>query len=90
MLIFNFNLENPFGTKFKNLGCRHGKITKNKAWEIQHYYDRRTLLSVELSYTIRESHAGLKFAISIIGYTIHFQIYDTRHWDYEKNEWSKK
>jgi hypothetical protein len=88
MLIFNFNLENPFSNKFKNLGCHYGKITKNKAWEIQHYYDSHSILLMELSYTIRESHAGLKLFVGIFGYTIHFQIYDTRHWDYEKNEWS--
>jgi hypothetical protein len=88
MLNINFSLENPFGIKFKNLGCLSKKITKNKAWELQHCYDAATLLQIELNYSIRRDHAGFRLTLVLFGYTIYFQLYDTRHWDYTKNEWS--
>jgi hypothetical protein len=33
-------------------------------------------------------HAGLKVLLSLFGYTSELNIYDRRHWDYEKNTWA--
>ena len=88
MLNFNFSLENPFGSKFKNLGCLSKKITKHKAYELQHCYDATTLLQFEFNYSIRRDHAGLKLSFILFGYTVYFQLYDTRHWDYKQSKWS--
>jgi len=32
-------------------------------------------------------HAGFTFSVSLIGLNIYFNIYDSRHWDYENNKW---
>lgn len=88
MLNLNFSLENPFGSKFKNLGCLSTKITEHKACELQHCYDATTLLQVEFNYAIRRDHAGLKVTFTLFGYTLYFQLYDVRHWNYNTNKWS--
>jgi len=32
-------------------------------------------------------HAGFIFEITLFGLSSHFQIYDTRHWDFYENNW---
>jgi hypothetical protein len=87
MLNINFSLENPFGNKFKNLGGLSKTLTKNKALELQHCYDASTLIRFEFDYSIKRDHAGLQINFALFGYTVYFQIYDTRHWDYNNNQW---
>ena len=83
-----FNLQTqiylPFD-HFKNLGCIHGRISANKAWELEHTYYSGSLLDVDISLSVREHHAGFDITVGLFGYGIHFQIYDTRHWNYERN-----
>ena len=87
MIDLVIRIGNPWGEKFKNLGSVSGLITKHTAWELEHYYDAWTLFELACSYSVRTDHAGLKLSFCLIGYTIGFTIYDTRHWDYEKNCW---
>ena len=83
-----FNLQTqiylPF-EHFKNLGCVHGRINANKAWELEHTYYSGSLLDVDISFSVREDHAGLDFTVGLLGYGVSFRIYDTRHWSYENN-----
>jgi hypothetical protein len=72
---------------FKNLGCISGRLTKNKAWELEHSYYSGALLDIDISIGRNEDHAGLEIGLGLLGYGIHFKIYDTRHWDYELNSW---
>jgi hypothetical protein len=77
-------LSNPFDCwdYFKNLGFISGRLTKNKAWELEHTYYSPALFDIDISLSAKEDHAGFDFGIGILGYGIHFHIYDTRHWDY--------
>ena len=83
-----FNLQTqiylPFD-HFKNLGCISGRISANKAWELEHTYYSGSLLDVDISLSVREHHAGFEITVGLFGYGIHFHIYDTRHWNYEKD-----
>jgi len=83
-----FNLQTqiylPF-EHFRNLGCIHGRISANKAWELEHTYYSGTLLDIDIRLSVREHHAGFEFTVGILGYGISLRIYDVRHWDYDKN-----
>ena len=88
--MINLRLEvlNPWsGVYFKNLGHLYGKITKYKAWELEHSFYSGTLLDFDFRLTTRGDHAGLNLVAGIFGYGIRFRIYDTRHWNEETNSW---
>jgi len=80
------NLVFPFPHYFKNLGSINGKTShKHKYWELEHYYCSTDLINFDLHYTTKQDHAGLSIELGLLGYSIHFQIYDGRHWDDENN-----
>lgn len=88
LLFLRLEVLNPWSKdKFKNLGCLHGKLSKNKAWELEHTVYDGTLLDVSVSYTIREDHAGFELVLGVFTYGIGFRIYDIQHWDIKNNTW---
>ena len=93
MNIFSFRLEltNPFDRWefFKNLGCISGKLTKNKAWELEHSFMSTMLVDADITWSHKRDHAGLSVTIGLLGYGVHFHIYDTRHWDYNTNAYTQ-
>ena len=88
MKIFNLRtqLSLPFN-HFKNLGCISGRITKHTAWELEHTYYSGSLFDIDISWSIREDHAGFEICLGLFGYGVHFHIYDTRHWDEYHKQW---
>lgn len=93
MNILNLRLEisNPFDRweYFRNLGSISGKVTKNKAWELEHSYYSPMLADIDINWTRQQDHAGLRITLGMFGYGVHFQIYDTRHWNYDTNSWEE-
>ena len=87
MMNFNLWLRNPWSNKFNNLWCKsYSTPFENKFIELQIYKDF-TLMSFMINWTIRQSHAGLDLEIGILGYCVHFNFYDSRHWDDKNNCW---
>ena len=88
MKIFNLRtqLSLPFD-HFKNLGCISGRITKHTAWELEHTYYSGSFFDIDVSWSIREDHAGFEICLGLFGYGVHFHIYDTRHWDEYHKQW---
>lgn len=86
MINFNLSIDNPFSERFAILAWTSKMLTKHKAVEASVYKDT-TIITVSLDYSIRQDHAGLRIVIGLFGYECQIQIYDTRHWDYEKNQW---
>ena len=86
MIHISFGLSNPWGNAFDNLWNKSGMLTRHKAWEAE-ILQTRELIGFEIGYTMRQDHAGLNLDLSLFGYSISFQIYDTRHWDYVLNKW---
>lgn len=89
MLRIDFHIANPWhNNNFKNIYCKSGLFSKNKAYEfeiIKHSYD---FLSIHFSTAVKGvDHAGPRIELALFGYSISFKIYDTRHWDYDKNDW---
>lgn len=88
MISFNFNLRNPWSKQFENLWCRvYNTPFKNKCIELEVTRDF-TLVSFMFSWTLRQSHAGLDLELGMFGYCVHFNFYDTRHWNIEKGYYS--
>jgi hypothetical protein len=75
---------------FRNLGCVSGMITRFTAWELEHSYYSPLLFDFEMRWNRKTDHAGFEFGIGILGYGIHFRIYDTRHWNDFDNCWEEK
>ena len=86
LLNLKINVNTPW-EYFRNLGCLHGNITRHKAWELEYTFYAGTLIDLDVSFGIREDHAGFECIVGLLGYTVRFHIYDTRHWDYETNNW---
>lgn len=90
MINLRFELQNPWTRdRFKNLGSIFGKLTKNKGWELQHTFYDGMLIDITAEWTRRRDHAGLEIVFGLLGYGIHFRIYDNRHWDYARGQWIK-
>ena len=61
-------------------------VYTNKYAELEFYKDS-SLLSVNFNWTIRQDHAGIDIEIGVLGYCVHFTVYDNRHWNYEEGRW---
>ena len=62
----------------------------NKYFEFEILRDNFYLFELELSWTKKRDHAGIKIIFGVIGYSIAATIYDNRHWDREKDCWVEK
>jgi hypothetical protein len=90
MKIFNLQTQIylPFA-HFENLGSIHGRIGANKAWELEHTYYSGSLMDIDISFSVREHHAGFEITLGLFGYGVSFRIYDTRHWDCDTNAYTQ-
>ena len=88
MISLHFNIANPWAKEnFANLWNKSWLPFKNKGVElelIRHAYD---LFEVNLSITARTDHAGVSAKLALLGYSVHFSFYDTRHWNEETGAW---
>ena len=90
MISLNFNIRNPWSNTFKNLWCRaYNTPFKNKFIELELTQDF-TIVSFRFNWTVRQSHAGLDLEAGLFGYCLHFQFYDSRHWDSEKDSYETR
>jgi hypothetical protein len=87
MIYFQFNVENPFSDRWKTLFFKNGLLPRHKAWEFNGYLTHN-IIDIDFRYTRNCDHAGLQLMFGLLGVAIEFSIYDTRHWDWDKNEYS--
>ena len=87
MIDLHFAIDYPFSERFAMLASTSKKLTKHKAIEAS-AYKAPTVITLSLSYCIRQDHAGLRAVIGLFGYQCQVHIYDTRHWDDEKKCWA--
>ena len=88
MIYFSFNLSNPFSHRFKNLWCYTRKLSEHKAIEIE-ITQNTEIVGGLISVRPKGDHAGCCLEVSLFGYSLCFEFYDTRHWDYDNNCWEK-
>ncbi len=86
MFYLNLTINNPWSDRFEPLRAWGGKLFKHKACEIE-IYRCETIVELEARFSIRTDHAGLTVGLGLFSYALRAQLYDTRHWDYNTNDW---
>lgn len=77
-----------FKESFKPIWNKSGSFTKRKHWELELYRDFSYFLGAKLDTCWRgRDHAGPSIQLTVFGYTLRAAAYDSRHWDYETNDW---
>lgn len=93
MFKLSFSISNPFSSHSedspKNYFNWNKKLNENWSVLIQICQWRiNKLFEIEIDTHISGSdHAGPELLIELIGFMIHFKIYNNNHWDYENNKW---
>lgn len=88
MIYFNVNIRNPLWNRFKTIYNKSGGTPfKHKFWEIQIMQDDE-LFRIEVEWSIRQDHAGLRLELGLLGYKAAFTFYDSRHWNYEEGRFT--
>lgn len=83
MINLSFNLTNPWSKRWKNVWNKLILTPHpSKCIELEVYEDN-TIVSFMFRWAIRESHAGVTIDFGLLGYSVSFQFYDIRHWNYE-------
>ena len=59
-------------------------LSKHKAIEIE-FTNEADPFKIFIGYRTKGDHAGFRFVIALFGYDASFNLYDTRHWDYEND-----
>lgn len=99
MIYFGFDIRSPFwknkymSKKINNQIDYFEKdfpISKNKNFSIQ--LSRTVPMNILLGLTINtqwwgQDHAGFQFEIDILGFWLHLDFYDKRHWNFAKDRW---
>ena len=63
---------------------------KNKYWEVQVCNEFATdPFNFQVRYSTKGDHAGLYLSLEVFGYMFAFMILDSRHWNYDTNEWEQ-
>lgn len=88
MINLQFNIRIPGSNRFRNIRCWHGIVPKcqHKFWEI-HIYQGSDVVDIFLRLTGKQDHAGLNTGIGLLGYNIELNVYDSRHWNTDTNDW---
>lgn len=89
MIKLNFSIDYPFAKlSFNDIFSRSWNTPiKHKYFEFQLMRDSEYLLNFNFDWKTKCDHAGVKFELGLFGYSIVFYLYDSRHWNYEKNDW---
>ena len=86
MILFNLDIKNPFSDRFANLRNYSKKITEHKAVEVE-LLETNAIIGVKFNLTFRQDHAGVEINLALFGYELLMQLYDTRHWDSDAQDW---
>ena len=90
MISTHFRIENPWAKDdFSSLWDKSWLVASCTAIELQCIKYSYNIFEFQFAWNIRSDHAGVKFNVGIFGYSFHFDLYDTRHWDREKSAWEK-
>lgn len=80
MINFNFGLSNPFSHRWETVYYKDKLFPNKKGAELQVVKDNN-IISIGIRYSIRTDHAGISLDIGLLGYSVMFSYYDTRHWN---------
>lgn len=87
MINIDFSFDNPFSSRWDSGHSLHGVLIGHKMWEVQ-VMKTPVIAGFAFRWTIRQDHAGIRLELGLFGYNISAQIYDTRHWNDEDDNWT--
>ena len=88
MINFSFHIGNPWAkSNFKNLWNKSVMLTKHKAAELEFVRHNYALFDFGVQVTGKQDHSGLTLEFALLGFCVHFNVYDVRHWDDENDDW---
>lgn len=86
MIEFSFDFS-LLTREFKNYWSQaYSTPLKNKFVELE-LHTTESIIGFSFLWTIRRDHAGVDIQLALFGLCVHFNFYDNRHWDYEKNQY---
>jgi hypothetical protein len=97
MIFFKFQIDNPWFSPQedftdKNYYWKNVKLSENKNFEILlSRSEARDIL--DLNIDLRwwgQDHQGPELDVTLLGFMFDVKIYDSRHWNWEKNRWQTK
>lgn len=88
MIHFSFSLRNPFSRLYHSKIIYTSLVFENKFIEIEYVRDT-DIIGVWFDWTFRQSHAGIRFGVSLLSFGMYFTFEDNRHWDVNNNTWEK-
>lgn len=86
MIYIGLNIENPFSNRFDNLYCKEYLYGPHNAIEMQLMKDI-SFIRFSFRWSVRTDHAGIELEVGLLGYSISINTHDTRHWDYDSDNW---
>lgn len=91
MINFAFHLTWPWFKDIyavsKDYFWKCWQLSKNKALEIQVSRGGDSIVGLEFRWDVNCDHAGVSFDIELFRRFLHVNLYDKRHWNYEKNRY---
>lgn len=88
MIYITFKLANPWSKRWDSMFGHGASISEHKAIEIQ-LMKTADIVFFQVEFKTKTDHAGLYLEVGFLGFNAAFQVYDTRHWDYENDNWMK-
>lgn len=94
MISFRLELYNPFARSRlvnSDVYSETMRVSKHKHVELQFNRTDWThpfMIDVDTQFT-GQDHAGFMFAVQLLCFYFHVQLYDERHWDYDNGCWEK-
>jgi hypothetical protein len=77
--------------EFHTYYCKEEQVSKHKCYCFQVSRYRDKLIGYRLNISWRgKDHAGFEIEFTLLGRTVNFHTYDTRHWNNETNNWYTK
>jgi hypothetical protein len=80
MININISLTNPWSNRWRTLFFKSGLLPNHKAWEFNGYQTHH-IVDINFSLTVTGDHPGVFLMLGLIGYSLEFSVYDTRHED---------
>lgn len=78
MIRISFALSNPCSNRWNSIWYKHGRLRKNMVWEFNGY-ETSDLIDISFQCDITGPHSGFHLMIGLLGYSVEYHLYDTRH-----------
>lgn len=91
MFYLRFKIHSPIrrsSSDWHSYWDKEFQLSKNKSLVLQ-FIDGE-LFDIEISWDLKgNDHAGFSLTLGLFGKEFLFQIYDHRHWNYDKDQWEE-